>query len=104
MSKIGFAGLRLGYAIGSECVMRELAKILPPYNMNWLSLTAAKFALQHYDWIEEHINILLAERERLSHEISQLVGVTVYPSQANFITVKFPDVDNVFNQLKKIKF
>ncbi|WP_423828092.1 histidinol-phosphate transaminase [Simonsiella muelleri] len=103
LSKIGFAGLRLGYAIGSECVMRELAKILPPYNMNWLSLTAAKFALQHYDWIEEHINILLAERERLSHEISQLVGVTVYPSQANFITVKFPDVDNVFNQLKKNK-
>ena len=46
LSKIGFAGLRVGYAVGHPDVIRQLRKITPPYNMNQLSLTAAKFALQ----------------------------------------------------------
>lgn len=101
LSKIGFAGLRLGYAVGNPAVMRELAKIVPPYNMNWLSLTAAKFALQHNDWINEHIGILTAERARLFQEISQLA--TVFPSQANFLTVRVPDAELTFNTLKENK-
>ena len=45
ISKIGFAGLRIGYAAGSPTVMGELAKILPPYNMNQLSLATAKLPM-----------------------------------------------------------
>lgn len=103
MSKIGFAGLRLGYAAGHANLINELAKILPPYNMNWLSLTAAKFALQHKSWIDQHITILTAERARLSHEISQLPHTTVFPSQANFITIRIAEAEKVFNKLKENK-
>ncbi len=103
LSKIGFAGLRLGYAVGHPNLINELNKIVPPYNMNWLSLTAAKFALQHTDWIDQHINRLIAERSRLSHQIRQFKDTTVFDSQANFITVRVPDADFVFNTLKKNK-
>lgn len=103
MSKIGFAGLRLGYAAGHANLINELAKILPPYNMNWLSLTAAKFALQHKSWIDQHIAILTTERARLSHEISQLPHTTVFPSQANFITIRIAEAEKVFNKLKENK-
>ena len=100
LSKIGFAGLRLGYACGHSILMNELAKIVPPYNMNQLSLTAAKFALRHYGWVEEQINILKRERSRLSEALSLLPAVRVFASEANFITIRVPDAELVFKALK----
>ena len=101
ISKIGFAGLRIGYAAGSPAVMGELAKILPPYNMNQLSLATAKFALQHHDAIQTTIDILKAERERVFKELSAIGRLKTFPSEANFITVRVPDADALFNTLKE---
>ena len=100
LSKIGFAGLRLGYACGHPILMNELAKIVPPYNMNQLSLTAAKFALRHYGWVEEQINTLKRERSRLSEALSLLPEVKVFASEANFLTIRVPDAELVFKALK----
>lgn len=100
LSKIGFAGLRIGYAAGHPLVMRELAKIVPPYNMNQLSLAAAKFALQNRAWIDRHIDILKQERSRLSEAFSDL-GMKVFSSEANFITVKVNDAVKVFETLRQ---
>lgn len=101
ISKIGFAGLRIGYAAGSPAVMGELAKILPPYNMNQLSLATAKFALQHHDAIQTTIDILKTERERVFSELSAIGRLKAFPSEANFITVRVPDADALFNTLKE---
>ena len=101
ISKIGFAGLRIGYAAGSPAVLGELAKILPPYNMNQLSLATAKFALQHHDVIQTTIDILKAERERVFSELSAIGRLKAFPSEANFITVRVPDADALFNTLKE---
>ncbi len=101
ISKIGFAGLRIGYAAGSPAVMDELAKILPPYNMNQLSLATAKFALQHHDVIQTTIDILKTERERVFNELSAIGRLKAFPSEANFITVRVPDADALFNTLKE---
>ena len=101
ISKIGFAGLRIGYAAGSPAVMDELAKILPPYNMNQLSLATAKFALQHHDVIQTTIDILKTERERVFNELSAMGRLKAFPSEANFITVRVPDADALFNTLKE---
>ena len=100
LSKIGFAGLRLGYACGHPILMNELAKVVPPYNMNQLSLTAAKFALRHYGWVEEQINTLKRERSRLSEALSLLPEVKVFASEANFLTIRVPDAELVFKALK----
>ena len=101
LSKIGFAGLRIGYACGHIHLMNELAKIVPPYNMNQLSLIAAQFALRHYDWIDAHIVILKQERQRLMEQFAALPNYTVFPSEANFITVRVPDAHKVFQTLKE---
>lgn len=103
LSKIGFAGLRLGYAAGSPLIINELAKILPPYNMNQLSLTAGKFALQHIDTVNQNIATLTAERERVSSELAALEDVTVFDSQANFVTVRLPNSNTAFEKLKQNK-
>ena len=75
-------------------------KIVPPYNMNQLSLTAAKFALRHYRWVEEQINTLKRERSRLSEALSLLPEVKVFASEANFLTIRVPDAELVFKALK----
>lgn len=101
ISKIGFAGLRIGYAAGSPAVMGELAKTLPPYNMNQLSLATAKFALQHHYTIQTTIDILKTERERVFSGLSAIGRLKAFPSEANFITVRVPDADALFNTLKE---
>ena len=100
LSKIGFAGLRLGYACCHSALAAELAKIVPPYNMNQLSLAAAKFALRHYGWVAEKIDILKHERARLAQELAALPDVRVFPSEANFLTARVPDAASVFDTLK----
>lgn len=99
LSKIGFAGLRIGYACGHPVLMGELSKIIPPYNMNQLSLAAAKFALRQQDWINARIAVLKQERSRLGQALAGL-GMEVFPSEANFLTVRVPDAPKVFEALK----
>lgn len=103
LSKIGFAGLRIGYVSGSPLVINELAKIVPPYNMNQLSLTAAKFALQHIDVVYENVAILKGERERISQTLVKLPDVNVFASEANFVTVRLPKAAQAFETLKENK-
>ena len=103
VSKIGFAGIRIGYASGCAEVMDELAKIVPPYNMNQLSLATAKFAMAHAEVIEQTTAKLKAERERMFGELAKIGRLKAYPSEANFITVRVPDALELFETLKQNK-
>ena len=99
LSKIGFAGIRVGYAVGHPSVMHELRKITPPYNMNQLSLTAAKFALQYHQFIDEHINKQKSERERMRTMLKAWTQIQVFPSEGNFITMRVPDAQALYQAL-----
>ena len=99
LSKIGFAGIRVGYAVGHPNVMHELRKITPPYNMNQLSLTAAKFALQYHQFIDEHINKQKSERERMRTMLKAWSQIQVFPSEGNFITMRVPDAQALYQAL-----
>lgn len=101
LSKIGFAGLRLGFVAGSAAVLDELAKILPPYNMNQLSLIAGKFALQHMDKVNHFIDELKIERANLRQALNALPETQAFESHANFITVRLPKADEAFERLKQ---
>ncbi len=72
LSKIGFAGLRIGALTAAPAVVDELNKIRLPYNINMLSQTAAVTALRHRDVIEKQISLLISERETLYNNLSQM--------------------------------
>ncbi|MFV2029102.1 histidinol-phosphate transaminase [Neisseria sp. S1] len=103
VSKIGFAGIRIGYASGSPVIMNELAKIVPPYNMNQLSLLTAKFAMEHADLIEANTAKLKSELGRMFSELSGISRLKAFPSDANFITIRVPDAQLLFDTLKQNK-
>lgn len=100
VSKIGFAGLRLGLLIGAKDTVDELDKLRLPYNINTLTQVSANFLLQEKDEIDKNAKVILAERASLSAALSDIDGLNVYPSQANFILFKAPNANALFEALK----
>ncbi len=99
VSKMGLAGIRLGYMAASEALLREFDKARPPYNINILTQTAAEFALEHLAVLDTQAASLCGERSRLSAALAALPGVEVFPSSANFLLIRVPEADQVFTKL-----
>lgn len=101
ISKIGFAGLRLGLLIGDQETIAQLNKLRLPYNINALTQTSANFLLQDKQRIINNAQIIIEERRRLAHELSLFSKFKVYPSQTNFILVHSEDAHSLHTALKE---
>jgi histidinol-phosphate aminotransferase len=99
MSKLGLAGIRLGYLAGKASWTTEFDKVRPPYNVNVLTQAAADFMLDHLDVLDGQAAELRAERTRLEDAIKALPGATVFPSAGNFLLVRVSDAAAVFETL-----
>jgi histidinol-phosphate aminotransferase len=88
LSKMGFAGLRLGYLAGPRAWKEEINKTRLPYNINTLTQASVAFALRHKDIFDDQTRYIREERSRLFAELSELDGVEPYPSEANFILLR----------------
>jgi len=88
VSKLGLAGIRLGYMAAGAALLGEFDKVRPPYNINVLTEAAAEFVLDHADVLDAQAGILRAEREKLATALAALPGVEVFPSAANFLLIR----------------
>jgi histidinol-phosphate aminotransferase len=103
VSKLGLAGIRLGYMSGNAALMNEFDKVRPPYNINVLTEAAANFVLKHSEVFEQQAANLRGQRTELTVAMNALPGVTVFPSSANFILIRVPQADQVFAKLLEQK-
>jgi histidinol-phosphate aminotransferase len=102
LSKIGFAGLRVGVLAASPMVIEELNKIRLPYNINTLSQAAAVVALKRKNIVEWQISLLISEREKLYNDLVKMEGITAYPSETNFILFRTAtDATRIYTKLKQ---
>jgi histidinol-phosphate aminotransferase len=85
LSKIGLAALRLGILLASPELCRELNKVRLPYNVGAFPQAAARIVLESPGFLEGQLRSLRSERARIAEGLSRLGGVTVYPSDANFL-------------------
>lgn len=85
LSKMGLAGLRLGFLAGPAAWLDELDKLRLPYNINALTQASAEFALSWHAELEAQAERIRAERARLAERLAGVPGVRVFPSQANFL-------------------
>ncbi|SEQ26260.1 histidinol-phosphate aminotransferase [Ectothiorhodospira magna] len=90
VSKLGLAGLRLGYLCGMPAWIEELDKVRLPYNINVLTQAAAEFALAHHGVLDEQAAWIRRDREALFKALAALPGVAPFPSEANFILFRVP--------------
>ncbi|MCL4745629.1 MAG: histidinol-phosphate transaminase [Burkholderiaceae bacterium] len=88
VSKLGLAGIRLGYLAAAPAWLEQLEKLRPPYNVNVLTESAAMFALEHLDVLERQAAQLRADRDALAVRLAALGGVEVFASQANFVLIR----------------
>ncbi len=85
LSKMGLAGLRLGYLMGNPRWINQINNLRLPFNINTLTQFTAEFALNYFDVFEEQIEQVRRDRVWVAENISRLKGVEVFPSEANFI-------------------
>ena len=90
VSKIGMAGLRVGYVVGHPDWIAEFDKLRPPYNVGALVQAALPVLLRHRDVFDAQAATIRRERARLSAALRDL-GLEAFPSQANFVLVRVPD-------------
>ena len=99
VSKIGMAGLRLGYAVAHPAWIAELDKLRPPYNVNALTQAALPVLLDAADELAAHAASIRSERARLAAALSSLRGVTVFSTETNFVLARVPDAKAWFAAL-----
>lgn len=99
VSKLGLAGIRLGYMAASSALLAEFEKVRPPYNINVLTQTAAEFVLEHADILDAQAALLREERTKLAAALAALPGVAVFPSAANFLLIRLQGEDNRADQV-----
>lgn len=86
----GLGGMRVGYGIADEAVIRELHKLRAPFNITTLSLRAAITALDDEDFVSKSADHNFKEMARYESFCGEL-GLKFIPSYTNFITILFPD-------------
>jgi histidinol-phosphate aminotransferase len=101
VSKLGLAGIRLGYLAGRPQWIEQFDKVRSPYNVNVLTQAAALFLLERLDVLEEQAARICADRATLGKALAGLPDVTVFPSQANFLLIRVPDADRAFEGLRR---
>lgn len=85
MSKaFAFAGARVGYAVADESVIRAMLVTRLPYHLSSTTQALALIALENSPLLLAEVNALIAERNRVARELTNL-GFEVAPSSANFL-------------------
>jgi histidinol-phosphate aminotransferase len=99
VSKLGLAGIRLGYMAARPGWIMQFDKVRPPYNINVLTQATADFLLDHLDVLDAQAAELRSQRALLAREVAALPGMTVFPSAGNFLLVRVPDAAVAFETL-----
>jgi histidinol-phosphate aminotransferase len=102
LSKIGLAGLRVGYGIFPSTLVDEINKVRLPYNSNSISQIGATELMNNFETVQKQINSIKEERTRLLDELAKIKSITAFPSDANFILFKAShDGESIYRNLIK---
>ena len=88
------AGARLGFAVGSPELIRDLNTIkysVNPYNVNRMTMAAGLGALEDDDYFRANCRTIMENRAWTTEELNKL-GFETLPSMTNFVFTKNPAV------------
>lgn len=86
------AGIRTGYLLANEELVKTVEKVRPPYNLNSISAFLATKALQQKDKMLVYVNQVKKEREKVYKSLLDM-GIKAFPSGANFVFFYCDDKD-----------
>lgn len=78
-------GLRLGYIVTSRRYAKAIRKCMRPWSVNALAISAGHYILDNDFKAIKDIEEYLAEAQRLRDELDAIEGVSVMPTDTNFM-------------------
>ena len=81
-------GLRLGYAIANVEIAAMVRRQLPNWTVNTIAQLVGTQALQDQEYLQRSRIFIDQQREQLHQALSDLPGLTVYPSEVNFLLLR----------------
>ncbi|MFW6022873.1 MAG: histidinol-phosphate transaminase, partial [Halanaerobiaceae bacterium] len=99
------AGMRVGYAMGHEELIKALDSVKNSFNsytLDKLAITAAVNAIKDVNYFNETREKIIKTRIYVDKQLNQM-GFNILPSMTNFIFASHPDyhAEHIFDWLKK---
>jgi len=86
-------GLRLGFAIGEQEMIKKIKMAMPPWSVNTIAQAVGEKALKDESYAVQTRAFVQEERGFLLNELKSLSGLRVYPGRANFLLVRIDRKD-----------
>jgi histidinol-phosphate/aromatic aminotransferase/cobyric acid decarboxylase-like protein len=87
----GLHGVRFGYLVANPGIAGRIRKAVPKWNLNSFAEVVVSLLAEHLDEYRHSLRMLAHDRVTMMRQLASLPGLTVYPSQGNFLLVKLPD-------------
>jgi histidinol-phosphate aminotransferase len=100
-SKLGMAGLRLGFLAGNGAWLGQLEKLRLPYNVGVLPQLVAEKLLEHHDVLLQQAEQIKRDRAKLYRQLNEIAAVRVFTSEANFLLLRVANATAIFDGLKQ---
>ncbi len=97
------ASLRIGYALADASIVKEMNRVKLPFNTNSIAQHAVLSCIKHRNKVYDQNKNIITERNRMSEILNKYAGVSVLPSDANFIFIKFDDKSTTLKFLWDLK-
>ncbi len=81
----GLAGMRFGYALGHEDVIKQISGSLLPWNVGTIPMWAALAAFEDTEGLAERVKFNNDAINYISESLSVIPGFVVFPSKTNYI-------------------
>jgi len=96
----GLAGLRIGYLLGNENLIKILNKAKSPYNVNYIAVNAAIAAIDDSNYVNEYVE-QIEKSKKILYKYLENQKIEFIKSDTNFVLIKFGDQkESVFEGLK----
>jgi len=88
---LGLHGIRLGYAVSNSAISKKLRSALPYWNINGVAELVLRQLTNYKKDINSSRKEVIKDRIYLYNQLKCIPGLTVYPSEANFVYIRLPD-------------
>ncbi|USQ88113.1 histidinol-phosphate aminotransferase family protein [Streptomyces phaeoluteigriseus] len=86
----GLHGIRFGYLVANPSLAGRVRSMLPKWNLNSFAEHVVFMLKEHGTEYAQSLMQVRRDRLDMSSQLSSLPGLTVYPSQGNFLFVRLP--------------
>ncbi|NKQ27245.1 pyridoxal phosphate-dependent aminotransferase, partial [Streptomyces galbus] len=86
----GLHGIRFGYLVANPALAGRVRSMLPKWNLNSFAEHVVFMLREHGGEYAQSLQQVRRDRLDMASQLSALPGLTVYPSQGNFLFVRLP--------------